>query len=176
MQKSRVFIAIPVNDSIKISIRNELEKLNLDIKLIPEENYHLTVLFLGDVEDYKLGELINSLKITASSSIPFTLTTNSLIAKRNPHYHMLWVTFQNSFKFEKLASKTALSLNMSITRKPVPHINLTRSRKKIKGEFPIDIENIDLPVNSIELWKSILHPKGATYSLLASFKLGETLS
>jgi len=70
----RLFTAIPVPDHIKTyssTIRQELEEINSDVKWVEEENYHLTLKFLGDVAEDLLEPLCDFLERAAVSSTSF---------------------------------------------------------------------------------------------------------
>ncbi len=72
----RLFTAIPVPDHIKTyssTIRQELEEINSDVKWVEEENYHLTLKFLGDVAEDLLEPLCDFLERAAVSSTSFKL-------------------------------------------------------------------------------------------------------
>lgn len=72
----RLFTAIPVPDHIKQyagTIRKELENTGADVKWVEEENYHLTLKFLGDVSPDTLEQIDDFLERAAVSSPSFRL-------------------------------------------------------------------------------------------------------
>lgn len=72
----RLFTAIPVPDEIKqyaTTVRKELESTSPDVKWVEEQNYHLTLKFLGDVSPDWLEQLYDFLERAAVSSPSFKL-------------------------------------------------------------------------------------------------------
>lgn len=72
----RLFTAIPVPDDIKqyaTVIKKQLESTSPDIKWVEEENYHLTLKFLGEVSPDDLQQLYDFLERAAVSSTSFRL-------------------------------------------------------------------------------------------------------
>jgi 2'-5' RNA ligase len=64
----RLFVCVWIPEDIKhniIKFQEKLNKLPMDIKLVEKENLHLTVTFLGDVEEEK----INNIKMMLENSI-----------------------------------------------------------------------------------------------------------
>lgn len=167
----RLFVAITIPENVKVLISEKINSLHLPLRFIPAENFHITVLFMGNVSSSQMEEIKVALKKICNDLPSFLLEVNSIIAKSNGHHHMLWVSFLDSPMFVKCATKITEGLGFTISRKPLPHINLIRSKKKIQGGFPLELNPISFTVYSIELWKSELSPNGSTYSSLGSFPL-----
>lgn len=77
----RLFAAIPVPDIIKDyawEIKCKLDTGLYDIKWVEYENYHLTLKFLGEVEERKVQAIKNRLQMAAEASPPFTLSFGGL--------------------------------------------------------------------------------------------------
>lgn len=59
-QKIRCFIAIPLSDEIKekaVEIQSRLRKANADVKWVERENLHITLRFLGEIEEAKVEKV-----------------------------------------------------------------------------------------------------------------------
>jgi 2'-5' RNA ligase len=167
----RLFIAIPIPVNVKGLITEKINSLQIPLKFIPAENFHITVLFMGNVSVSRLEEC-NVILQTITKDVPcFTLELDSIVARSNRHQHMLWVNFIESPPFVHCAAIITKALGFTLSRKPLPHINLIRSKKKIQGSFPLRLDPLSFEVNSIEVWKSALSQNGSTYSSLASFPL-----
>jgi len=167
----RLFVAIPIPEDLKVLISEKINSLHLPLKFIPAENFHITILFMGNVSKVQMEESKVVLENISKELSGFSLQLDSIISKCNRHQHMLWVSFMNSPMFVECATKITEGLGFKLTRKPLPHVNLIRSKKKIHGDFPLKLDTVKFEVNSIELWKSALSPKGSTYSSLGSFPL-----
>lgn len=170
----RLFIAIPIPDKIKDEIVKARDSSGLSLKFIPAENLHITVLFLGNVTDPDLLTISTLLENAIQVVSSFNMILDSIDKKSNGYNNMLWVKFKKSQMFEELSHKVSEALRFPINRKPVPHINLVRSKHKIHGNFPLKLPEIEMKVTKVELWESTLNPSGATYSSLNSFTLKES--
>lgn len=88
---------------------------------------------------------------------------------------MIWVEFMKSKNFEKLAVESRVVLPGDISKNVIPHITLARFGKWTKTPVlePLpELTKFDIPVNSMELWESILssgHPK---YLCIEKYYLG----
>ncbi|MGE5390487.1 MAG: RNA 2',3'-cyclic phosphodiesterase [Deltaproteobacteria bacterium] len=77
----RLFAAIPVPDMIKDyawEIKNKLHVGLYDIKWVEYENYHLTLKFLGEVQDSEVQAIKDRLQMAAEASPPFDLFFSGL--------------------------------------------------------------------------------------------------
>lgn len=77
----RLFVAIPVPDVIKDyawEIKNKLDDGVYDIKWVEYENYHLTLKFLGEVQDSEIQQIKDRLQMAAEASPPFNLFLGGL--------------------------------------------------------------------------------------------------
>jgi len=77
----RLFAAIPVPEMVKDyawEIKNKLDAELYDIKWVEYENYHLTLKFLGEVEDRKVQAIKDRLQLAAEGSPPFNLFFSGL--------------------------------------------------------------------------------------------------
>lgn len=77
----RTFIAIPVPDDVKQyanKVKNELNSVAADIKWVEFSNYHLTLKFLGDINENLVGDIMQRLMTVGESCPPFELITKQL--------------------------------------------------------------------------------------------------
>jgi len=77
----RLFAAIPVPDMIKDyawEIKNKLDDGLYDIKWVEYENYHLTLKFLGEVEERKVQAIKDRLQMAAEASPAFSISFGGL--------------------------------------------------------------------------------------------------
>jgi len=72
----RSFIAIEILEDIKdkiTEIQQKLKATNADVKWTEPNNIHLTLKFLGEIDDEKLGKIINLLPSVARGCKPFKI-------------------------------------------------------------------------------------------------------
>lgn len=179
----RCFVAIPVPESIRPFLRKASAGLkNLEsFRTTAERNWHVTLLFLGDVRADRISALKSDLAAVAERHEPFEMqidTTGPGPNPRNPR--LIWAKFHRSEAFLRLVydlRDTLAAYNqLPEDREPRPHITLGRFRKHARPSQNLEVreagERQVLPVRFLELWQSDTKPTGAEYSALASFALG----
>lgn len=91
----RMFVAVPVPDSVKQHarmLRNELGISQADIKWVEYKNYHLTLKFLGEVQEGSRPEISASLRQAAESCPAFNLAAGGLGFFPNLHMpRVIWM-------------------------------------------------------------------------------------
>lgn len=200
----RAFLEFPslVTDESKLSpadslgnIRNAvmaLEKENPLVRFLPAISWHLTLAFLGYLDQKEIELLKNIAESNAESFKPFQLEMQEFIwapPERTPR--MLWLSFKESEEFAGLAvslekeivkrqkEKMFRSFRAS-SRPPYPHITIARfheenwpaiekTMRDKKLALPVIEGNFE--VESIDLMESRLSRKGAEYFKLYSANL-----
>lgn len=137
------------------------------------ENVHLTIKFLGDIDDKKIPEIIAALKGAAGGIKPFTLTAGNLGGFPNPRSpRVLWMGVNDSLELQALQRNIETRLHaVGIAKDERPfraHLTLLRIKehengrkageavKKMKHEISMDFH-----VDSFVLFRSTLSLKEA---------------
>ena len=187
-EKHRIFIAINFPHEIKKILAKYQEKWpELPAKWTKADNLHVTLAFLGNIDDIEIGEVCLALKEVAKKHNPFELNLNKIeygpVDKIPPR--MLWATGEKSKELSVLKNDISESI-----AKVVPysqdhkhfslHVTLARISsfqwKFINPEERPEIpEEINLPfsVESIEVMESKLRKEGPQYEIIESFILNE---
>lgn len=178
----RTFIAINLPVDIKhylMDLIDDLKRKNplSSIKWVEEENLHLTLFFLGELNEDQLLSLVKKLKEVVNFS-KFLLTLEKIGAfpnKQRPR--VLKVDLKRSDNLNTIIEaiqKIIKSLNLPIIdKKPFnSHITLGRikSLSKING-LDKTIKNLSFEVKSIDLMSSELFEFGPRYSIIKSYNL-----
>ncbi|WMJ72155.1 RNA 2',3'-cyclic phosphodiesterase [Cytophagaceae bacterium ABcell3] len=174
MGAKRLFVAIPVPDIVKDEIRSVAEKLGEMDKIIPEQNWHITVHFLGDTPEKEIPSLLEKLSHGVADIPAFTLSFQDIIVKKSGFRAMIWVRGEPSQAFVKLVRKVEMLTDGKEQRKPIPHITLSRIKKKPfeRKNLPVAFKSsLTWKVEHIELWESKLSRENSLYTNLGSFKL-----
>lgn len=175
--KTRLFIAIDLNDEFKDYLFNLQKTLGLKakIKWVAKKNLHLTLKFLGDVEDVEqVIELLNNVKFE-----PFDLILKSLEVFDKSIPKVLYVDVEPADKVINLQSSIEDSLINLFERDKRFSVHLTIGRIKtyedkellIKSISEFKIKSLILTVNSLCLFKGVLSKDGPKYTKLKEFKL-----
>lgn len=174
----RLFIAIDIPEEIKKEIVKLQEKLpEFKGKLTEEENLHLTLKFLGEVNENKLEEIESVLdKIKFKK---FRVYLNELGFFPNENYiRIIWVDLKPTGEIIELQQKIDGELLNLFSKDQRFQTHLTLGRVKFfknKKEFlekikDINLDKLEFEINSFKLIKSELSKDGPKYIILKEFK------
>src|SRR4051812_7951228 len=87
MARIRTFIAIDPGDAIRnamIAVQQSLARETTDVKWVEEDNLHLTLLFLGEVDDRDLLGICRAVAKAAASQAAFAMEVSGIGCFPNP--------------------------------------------------------------------------------------------
>jgi len=175
----RLFIAIELPDDIKMA----LGRLRVDVpgaRWVPPEQLHLTLAFLGEVEETTAGELSKWLALIQTP--PFRLCFSGTGCFPNRHRpRVLWVGLEPHPRLMHLAAEVhgaVLACSIPQEERPFsPHITLARIKFPAAREVDAFLtmpQKQKLPpfhVREITLFQSILTQHGAVHSPIRTFPM-----
>lgn len=188
MSELRLFWAVNLPIEIKrklASLQASLRTTSLNVKWVEQQNLHLTVKFLGNVDGSRVGKITKAVNEVSAGTGSFDLALSGLGFFPGPRRpRVVWVGVQGEVdKFRLLHGRVGKCLatlgwapdNQSFS----PHLTLGRLRTPLDGEVLVSKVNEDrsdwnvgdINVSSIDLMKSQLTPKGPIYQILESIKL-----
>ncbi|MCB1177467.1 MAG: RNA 2',3'-cyclic phosphodiesterase [Leptospiraceae bacterium] len=165
-----------------LEIREELAKLTIglpEVKWVEVENFHITLQFLGDLEDSSLPSLIESLSEIQFS--PFTVYLEGISYFQESRSLPVWISVTPKDSVIHLKSeidKSLRKLNLPTSKNYTPHLTLGRIKKFHESrwfqylETFQDFRTNEFEVNSFELIKSTLTPSGSIYEVVEEFSFG----
>ncbi len=162
----RTFIAIELEEEVKehlANIQTETQKLCRRGNYTPKENFHLTLHFLGEVEEEDLDYLQEAIFETARRNRPFTLTLDKVGFFPRGNKGILWAGLEKSNPLQRLFSTLEKSLEQqgfARERKGLsPHITLGREvepqRSFLDVQKGVKVEPMRVSVRSISLMESV---------------------
>lgn len=181
----RLFIGIKIRSakSFEDTLSDLKEKFSQSsIKWVDTKNFHLTLKFLGDVEEFTLNSLIVLLDQIAYRSPEFTLESTGLgYFGTIGHPRVIWFGFKPNSGFKNLQSSIEESLyELGFKKESVnnlPHLTLGRVKSlsdmdDLKAIFT-RIQSVPekFPVTKFSLIKSTLTQKGSIYRTIKDFPL-----
>lgn len=190
--KVRLFAALQLPDGWLAAlsrIRASLETVAAnELRWVRPELMHVTLLFLGYQPAERLPEIEAALGTAATEGRPFRLSLDSLGTFGPPQgITVLWAGLTEvPPPLAQLHQVLALHLTeqkVVFDRTPlVPHITLARGKRPIDREVSLRVasalKQLDMPrglatsVDAFVLMRSRLSPRGPTYEVLRSFRLG----
>lgn len=123
-------------------IQEDLKQVPFSGRWIPYNQLHMTLFFLGEIEDLLLPELIEATRSVFDH--PPILFHNSILTYGPPHTfkkRLLWVQFDPQPQFTALANwiykKLASKWPQLAKPRPLPHVTLARFKPRvIQASFP----------------------------------------
>ncbi len=181
----RVFIAVDIDNPLIVSriarIKDTITTLNVPVKLVEDENLHITLLFIGEVSDYAVDLIKDSLSDLRFKSFKIHITGlgafPSVVKPR-----VVWVGVKEGSKeLENLQKEVESRVRRAGVRfqkqEFTPHITVGRVKgvKNITSLSKILVEYQDEDfgwheVSEVKVKQSILTPKGPIYKDLYVIK------
>lgn len=189
MPSIRSFIAVDTAEEIKEKIAELSEKLRAtgaDVRWETREKYHITLKFLGSVEEKSLELLASRLGGHLQTFAPFSLSYHTVGCFPNLHHpRVIWVGAEDRegtlTRIQEKAEDLAAGLGIEKEdRKFHPHITLGRVKgsKNLKALIAeleqVAFEPQSSVVHEVLLMKSELKPSGSVYSVLQRLSLRKT--
>ncbi|MDD5633790.1 MAG: RNA 2',3'-cyclic phosphodiesterase [Candidatus Omnitrophica bacterium] len=181
----RSFIAIEMSDEARREFSKVISKLKdsgADVKWIDPDSLHLTLKFLGNIEETRVPDISKSILQITSNLDPFEMRLDGLGAFPNwTRPRVVWLGISEGGSLAKNIAeqieRTMESYGFEREKRSFsPHITLGRVRsgknvdklKKIADSIKVDPCLIE--VKEIILFRSQLTPHGAIYSPLSVSK------
>ena len=179
----RSFIALPLPEETAVKFFEVGETFcNIEhfqqIRWLPPENCHLTLAFLGDLEEIRLERLarnlvqsladkpFGSLRFSEVSPFPFNARPRVIAALAEATE---WLK-----NLQSSCVKAVRNSDIELDRRRfVPHVTLARmnGRKRNTSGLPPLFFETQITFKEVVLYESILHPEGAVYNILEVFAL-----
>lgn len=176
----KIFIGISLPDDVKKRLNQKIEKWRgLPIKWPKEDNFHVTLSFLGFVKDDNLADICLDVKRAVENFESFDIEFERIELGpdvKNPR--LVWFTGTVSEELKKLQSDIEKALNIFVSEKKLfrPHITLGRISKfkwETLPEIPVIEENfkISISVEKVEIFESKIENGKRVYDILESCEL-----
>lgn len=187
----RTFIAIELPKNIKDALaltQDKLKASEADVKWVSPQNIHLTLKFLGEIDDDKLVKTNEIMRQVCLGKEQFQAGIRSIgVFPKINFPRVIWVGIDKGDRqtkeiAEELENKIALLGIPKEKRAFSSHVTIGRVRSMLNRERLLnELENLknnleekDFPefmVTKITLFKSTLSPKGPVYEALKEASL-----
>ncbi len=180
---NRLFVALEIPSTVLdelIEIRNKIYP-DSGVRWEAKEKLHITLKFLGDVEDSLNDSIIKMIEERISGKKRFNLFFEKFgLFKKDGKPRILWVKTNDSNVLEEVQKEIEEGCSelgfKKEERKFKPHLTLLRVRgsedfRKIYSFTNEEIPEINFAVSEIALIKSELKQSGSVYHTIKSFYL-----
>ncbi len=195
MTTIRTFIAIELSDEARAALTDLQNRLKTvvpprSVRWAASQNIHLTLHFLGDVEQDTVEKLSAAVYNATLASHPFTLTVERLGCFPNIRRpRIVWVGVSGETEplvalHRNLGNRLKEASDFSPESRPYsPHLTIGRTKKGLPSRHLSQLSQVlqqeqakvgrlvQLKVREVGLIKSELSPTGPVYSLLSRGKL-----
>ncbi len=185
----RLFVALELSDELKdgiLSLIDALRDAGVPASWARESTLHLTLKFLGDVEEALLPEAVKALEAAAARVTPFAFDTTSMGAFPSPaRPRVVWLGVEpvdGLFDLQEAVERELTPLGFPRERRRFhPHITLGRVREgRVRPDgrsltelmAELTIPHGSTAADDLRLVRSTLRPGGARHETLETIRLG----
>ena len=185
MNNIRAFIAVDVDEGAvvaKISaVKKSVEDENIKIKFVEDNNLHLTLKFLGDIEENLIPRIEETLSKVKHSSFKIELRGVGYFTPSYPR--VLWIGIEEGGeKLNRLAAIIDDALTQLGFKKEgksfTPHLTIGRikyvkNRHRLSDKIQVLKDTVlgSFNVENFKLKRSTLTPRGPIYETIREFRL-----
>ncbi len=189
MQTIRSFISVPLSPLITGGASKLIKKLkpfDEGIKWVPLDNFHLTLQFLGEVDNTEVPAICNRLRGIADDYDPFELSfagTMALPSMQRPRIICAKVEDPTGSLVQMVGELETEMADLGFKQEPrdyVPHLTLGRTRSNTRRASPEIMAEMaqlgeytlgDMVVDELQLTASFLDKGGPTYQTMDTIEL-----
>ena len=189
MARTRTFIGIEIGDAIRAkaaALQKELAMAGAEVKWASPESMHITLVFLGDVDDRELHAVCKAVAEAAAGEAPFTLRVAGVGAFPNSRRpKILWAGIaEGAEPLQRLHAALeekmlALGCYRKEERDYTPHLTLGRAKGDsntfaLAAELPKRVawEGGTAPVAEVLVYSSRMERDGPVYTVIGRAALG----
>ena len=183
----RCFLAINLSTETQSFLTSSIKKwgsqYRREVRWVKPENCHLTLKFLGEVEESLVPQIEKNVLKVATAFSPFEISISAPGVFPNPRYpRVLWLGLKgetgNLGRLQNGLESALEPLGFESEKRAfVPHVTVGRVRGNkgkslnLEGFLNTHIPSIKSRIKVITFYQSILRPSGPTYRVLSSFPL-----
>lgn len=180
--KIRIFVALNIPDEVKDQLFDIIDELHIDksLKWESKEKIHLTLKFVGEVDEELIPQIINELTFLEQYKTQILQITGFGFFFHFKEPKVLWAGLKYSDELKNIAERLNdffVKYGIEKENRPFkPHLTLMRIKNNPGDNFINKFKNskfepISFQSNSISLIKSELKPSGAVYTEIKKYKL-----
>lgn len=168
----RCFLGLDIDMQSKLTIQAWREQVRLNIeKVVPVANFHITLLFLGQVQPGHLDQLCRQIDQHEFQSFSMKLDTLGYWSK--PKILWLGASHVPEQTYELVNKLTSFAKNCHLAlreRKYIPHLTLVR-KSSVNPAAPLVSPEFECHFDKFCLFESLPGKHGVHYPVRQSWKL-----
>ena len=177
----RVFFGLPVPPDAVMKIAPWISVVETDLpgaRLVHPANLHVTMSFIGEVDDDEAGHLSSVCREIASKAETISATLTGLgLLPNSSHPRLVYLGIRSGADaLRALAEEVCIRAGIKDEHRFLAHVTLARGRQ-VSRESALRVCHRRLPsahviFRSLVLFQSVLQPDGASYRPLQKVGLG----
>ena len=176
----KIFIGINLPEDVKKRLNQRIEKWkDIPIRWSLPENFHVTLSFLGFVDDESLADICLVVKEAVQSFEAFGVDFEGIgLGPDAEKPKMVWLLGEANEELRKLQAEIEKSLDIFVSEKKEfkPHITLGKIERGKWKTFPEKPEikekfRVSVPVESVDVFESKIEKGRTRYTVLESCEL-----
>ena len=174
----RTFVALDLPPDFADDVAGLARQLSAAVegRFLPRSTYHLTLAFLGEVDEAQAARAADALDAACANTAPVVLASDGLGKFGRASDATLWLGVVPTRELDDLAERLhdeLASRDIPFDAKPFkPHITLARRARIPKASLPPLAFPRDDRAATVTLYKSTLERTGAVYKPLHTTRLG----
>ncbi len=175
----RLFTGIPIENKYFLElVETELHSINNPLfRWTKIQNLHFTLLFIGNVPNENINNIINAMQFLYDEK-KFSLLSDIICYAPTKKPRMIWLQAKPNYNFLQIQRNLYQQIKPLHKElqppKPKIHITLARFNKKIKHYSLQELPRISptkFPANKVILWQTVPTNQGIIYKPLQEFPL-----
>jgi len=169
----RLFIAVDLPESVRRSLTRLVQDAPHDVRTVPHGQLHLTLHFLGEVDDATCAAVVGMLPSAARPALAIDLAGAGVFPPRG-RPSVLWAGVEASDELRALHEAVAGALEtcgLTPEKRPwIPHVTLARLTPHASRDWIAAVvararflDERDVPVTAIRLYESTRTPEGVRH-------------
>ncbi|MFQ5655012.1 MAG: RNA 2',3'-cyclic phosphodiesterase [Planctomycetota bacterium] len=182
----RAFLAVEIEPRARREVANLIGRLSREVegvRWVPEANLHVTLRFLGEVEDAEVPVLVDEVREEIAAIEAFDATIEGLgFFPPRGNARVIWVGIgegkESLIRIAKGVEAGLARSGFSKENRPyTPHVTIGRVKRPSPDHRHLDggsLSPVSFPVAGVTLMESRLSPGGARYTRVARIELDES--
>jgi 2'-5' RNA ligase len=188
MAQRRIFLAVDISEEARRNVVGYIHELKgrfagVSVKWEQAEKLHLTLKFLGPVDEHRIAKLETAIRQVVADHAPFAAElsgTGVFGSAREPR--ILWIGMgRGRDALLSLAGEIEAAMeHLGFPKDPRqfnPHLTIGRIRQPREGKdlTPAHLQNLlppfEFSVNDVTIYESVLNPQGSIYEVISRVAL-----
>ena len=167
----RLFFALWPDNAVRGQLAQAAELLPVNTgRRVPPDNFHITLVFLGNVQEQVIPELAAAAERLRQPGFPLQIDRYGWWKRAKVAWLAPATTPVSLLDLVKQINQLSISAGLSVDKRDY-HPHLTVARKVTRPITGLTFEPIQWDIKGFHLIESVTHQQGASYQVIRSWPL-----